>query len=113
MKTILHSIGHIYIGSTIELVVNTSISDDGTTMNVSWQPITLEQARGFFVYRIVLTPLSSNKRNDLSKDVPPDQTSTTLTGLDPRVSYAVTAGVVNEDNPDLIGPVSSPVIVEP
>ena len=103
----------MHAGSEIELVVTTMRSNNGTTLTVSWLPITLEQARGFFVYRVVLNPVSRSQRDDLSEDVPRNQTSTTFSNLDPEVSYAVTAGVVNENDPNLVGPVSTPLVVNP
>ena len=88
-------------------------SDDGTMITVSWQPITLEQARGFFVIRVTLMEFNQKRQGPLTMDVPDNETNTTFSGLDPGLSYGVTAGVINKNNPDLKGPMPSPTIVPP
>ena len=85
-------------------VTSITRSDDGTVITVAWQRITLEQARGFFQYRVTLTPLTSNTRQAvaLTKTIPSDQTSVIFQDLDPSVQYIVSVGVVNINNMDLV-----------
>ena len=88
-------------------------SENGTVV-ISWQPVTLEQARGFFLYRVTLTPAVGNKQQAMiTRDVPRTQTSVAVSILDPSVEYAVSVGVVNVNNTDLIGPTHPPLIVAP
>ena len=83
-------------------------------ITVSWELVTLEQARGFFLYRVVLTPATSNKRQaPIIRDVPRSQTSVVIGNLDSGVEYAVSVGVVNEENMDLAGPTREPLAVAP
>ena len=83
-------------------------------ITVSWEPVTLEQARGFFLYRVVLTPATSNKLQALIiKHVPRNQTSVVIGNLDSGVEYAVSVGVVNEENIDITGPTRKPLVVAP
>ena len=88
-------------------------SADGTEITVSWQPVTLEQARGFFVYRVTISPATSSKRQAaIVIDVPADnQTSITVSDLDPSVEYTVSVGVVNENNMELAGPTLPPLTI--
>ena len=77
-------------------------------ITISWEPVTLEQARGFFLYRVVLLPATTNKRQaPIIRDVPRSQTSVVIGSLDSGVEYAVSVGVVNEENIDQRGPTSS------
>ena len=86
---------------------------DGEVITVSWQSITLEQARGFFVYRVIISPFTSSKRQaaimiDVSAH---NQTSITVSNLDPSVEYTVSVGVVNENNMELAGPTLPPLTI--
>ena len=83
-------------------------------ITISWEPVTLEQARGFFLYRVVLQPATTNKRQaSIIRDVPHSQTSVVIGNLDSGVEYAVNVGVVNEENMDLTGPTGGPLVVAP
>ena len=94
------------------IIFNASRSENGTVITISWQPITLEQARGFFIYRVTLTPAVSNKRQAvIPTDVPRNQTSVAVGNLDPGVEYAVSVGVVNVNNMELMGPTRPPLTV--
>ena len=52
-------------------------SDDGTSMFITWDLLTLEQARGFFHYRITLSASTDRRRqsNVLTFDTPFNVTS--------------------------------------
>ena len=92
-------------------------SDDGITMFITWDPITLEQARGLFQYRITLSASTDRRRQSTGRtiNVPFNVTSYNVTGLDPQLTYSVSirVGVYNESAPDGIsdGPTSPPIFV--
>ena len=92
-------------------VTNVTRSQDGTEITVTWEPITLEQARGFFNYTITLSEANARRRQSFTVTVPRDQTSYTQTGLDPNQQYQVTVGatVMASDGSTLTGPPSPPV----
>ena len=54
-----------YTGPTVAVMFTANRSDDGTVIIVSWQPVTLEQARGFFVYQAILAPVSNKRQSTL------------------------------------------------
>ena len=86
-------------------------SSDGTMVIVSWQPVTLEQARGFFVYRVIITPVVTNNKGQsvVIRTVSHNETSVTVSGLDSSVEYTVNVVVVNENNTELVGPTEPPI----
>ena len=87
-------------------------SHDGTSMIITWDPITLEQARGFFQYRITLSASTDRRQRTTGRiiDLPFNVTSYNVTGLDPQLTYSVSIGaaVYNESAPGGIsdGPTS-------
>ena len=91
--------------------------EDGTSMLITWDLLTLEEARGFFHYRITLSASTDRRRqsNVLTFDVPFNVTSYNVTGLDPQLTYLLSVGaaVYNESAPNGIsdGPTSPPVSV--
>ena len=96
---------HTHVETRTVPEYNAMRSDDGTMMIVRWTPLTLEEARGFISYQVSLIPANDNRRQSpLSMTVDSNQSSVTFTGLDPRVRYAVSLGVISSD-PD-IGPVT-------
>ena len=76
--------------------------------------MTLEQARGFFQYVIILQP-QNNRRRQTDGDiyVPYNQTSITLPVMS-QLDYSVTVGVAvqNETGGFLSGPTSPPVTID-
>ena len=90
-------------------------SANGTVILVNWQPVTLEQARGFFVYRVIISPATSSKQQEtITIDVPAhNQTSITVSNLDPSVVYNVSVGVVNKNNTELTGPTLPSLTIPP
>ena len=103
-----------HTGPIVAPIFTASRSENGTVIIISWQPITLEQARGFFLYRVTLTPAIRNKRQAvITRDVPRTQTSVAVSIPDPGVEYAVSVGVVNVDNMDMVGPTHAPLSVTP
>ena len=87
-------------------------SDNGMVVTVGWRPITLEQARGFFQYRVTLAPLTRNTRQAVAvtKTIPSDQTSVIFQNLDPSVQYIISLGLVNINNMDLVISAPLPIV---
>ena len=76
---------------------------------ISWIPVSLEEARGFFQYHIVLDSADSS-RSQLSAIVPSNETSVNITALEPQLMYTLTVSVaaVSETGQLLEGPSSPP-----
>ena len=70
---------------------------------MTWQPLTLLEARGFIVYLIQLYEVGSVKREVLSLTVPMDQDNATFSDLDTTANYEVSVGTLNMASGD-IGP---------
>ncbi|XP_019851145.1 PREDICTED: neogenin-like [Amphimedon queenslandica] len=72
----------------------------GDTIVLSWDPVTLEEAKGFFVYSIKLTPdddsTSSTLRqtNTRAISVAYDTTSVNITDTEPQLAYTVSISVL-------------------
>ncbi|XP_011407562.1 PREDICTED: neogenin-like [Amphimedon queenslandica] len=72
----------------------------GETIVLSWDPVTLEEAKGFFVYSIRLTPddgsTSSTLRqtNTRTISVAYDTTSVNITDTEPQLAYTVSISVL-------------------
>ena len=81
-------------------------------MNVTWDTIPLERARGFIRgYTIFLTPSTGQRKRQngvVMGTAPPDATSLVVGGLDPSVNYAVTVGASSDEG---LGDTSDPVII--
>ena len=96
-----------YVAPTINAVTTIRLAD-GVALTVDWDPVTLEQARGFFSYTVTIeSTCDSNGQSDSrTVTVPSNQTSHTEVGLDPTLQYGVTVGVtVNSANGEtIIGP---------
>ena len=90
---------------------NASRSVNGAVITVSWQPVTLEQAKGFFVYRVIISPSKQQKVVKINVSAH-NQTNITVSDLDPSVEYNVSVGVVNVNNMELAGPIK-PVTLPP
>ena len=70
----------------------------GTSVSVSWEPLSLFEARGFPVYTVTLVPSSSDGRatrqsNDGVIRVTTNESNIVVGGLDPKVEYGVTVAV--------------------
>ena len=78
---------------------------NATAMNVSWIPLTLVQARGFFRTRINYQPQGNRKRQSGTVDVDGRQGSVIINGLTSGVAYDVSAVPFNiESGQQLLGP---------
>ena len=90
-----------------------------TTIRVSWQPLSLVEARGHITYRVMVTPTTGSRRKrqatqggrvcTLSSpcEVPANESSVIVAGLDRDTSYSVTVMAVNSE--DEAGPTSLPI----
>ena len=67
-----------------------------TSLNITWTPLTLFDARGFPVYRVVLTPVDAKSLKKRQSN--PDPIITTnnfavVTGLSENTDYSIVVGV--------------------
>ncbi|XP_019849961.1 PREDICTED: hemicentin-1-like [Amphimedon queenslandica] len=92
----------------------------GDTIVLSWDPVTLEEAKGFFVYSIRSTPddgsTSSTLRqtNTRTISVAYDTTSVNITDTEPQLAYTVNISILLLSNAGLIeGPVVSEIVPVP
>ena len=77
---------------------NVRIERSGTSVSVSWDPLSLFEARGFPTYTVTLVPSSSDDRvtrqsNDGVIRVTTNESNLVVGGLDPKVEYDVTVAV--------------------
>ena len=82
-------------------------SSDGLSMNISWSPLTLSQARGFVNYIISYGPPVGLKREALSMPRTVNGSFATVSGLEATGTYSVT---VSGQTSAGQGPSSSPVL---
>ena len=86
-----------------------------TTMDVSWRPLTLSEARGFVTfYSIAYTPTPNSRRRQAPQDTmhvnaSADSSSVTVVGLDGDLAYSVTVSASTSAG---MGPQSDTVIIE-
>ena len=90
-----------------------------TTIRVSWQLLSLVEARGHITYRVMVTPTTGSRRRRQATqgervctllspcEVPANESSVTVGGLDSDTSYSVTVMAVNSE--DEAGPTSVPI----
>ena len=77
---------------------NVKYERSGTTINISWDPLSLIEARGFPVYTVTLTPLSlvGNRATRQSNDdgiVTTNETDVVIDDIDPNEEYYLTITV--------------------
>lgn len=79
-------------------------------MLISWEQISLTEAKGFIkFYRIILQAVSSRrKRQTLTFEVPANASSTVLGGLNPSLSYNILVDATTGAGPG--SPASAPPI---
>ena len=87
-----------YEGSPVKPPENVTFErTDDDTITVTWEPLSLFEARGFPVYTVTLTPVFSRRRRQTSVDgvimIKTNQTNAVIKGLDPDVHYALTVTV--------------------
>ena len=88
---------------------------------VSWQPLSLVEARGHITYDVMVTPTTGSRRRRQATQgervctlsspckVPANESSVIVWGLDRNTSYSVTVMAVNSE--DKAGPTSMPITV--
>ncbi|XP_065907794.1 cell adhesion molecule DSCAM-like isoform X2 [Dysidea avara] len=82
----------------LKLLENVKLERSGTSLNISWNPLSLFEARGFPVYTVTLETSSSDNRvtrqsNDGVIRVTTNESNIIVGGLDPKVEYGVTVAV--------------------
>ena len=79
-------------------------SNDNTQMTVSWTPSTVVEARSLIqFYRVTYSPAAVGNRkrqsgilcNQSPCDVPGNESSVLITGLDPAIIYGIQVAIVN------------------
>lgn len=78
----------------------TRSEEDPSEIVVTWQPLTLLEARAFIEYLIQLHVVGSVKRQVLSMTVPMDEDSVTFSGLDTTADYEVSVGTITVSSGD-------------
>ena len=99
----VESYSHIFF--TEELIPNRSPENiiyerSDTTVSVSWDPLSLIEARGFPIYTVTLIPFSllpnraiRQANDDGIISVTTNETDIVVEGLDPNVEYSLTVAV--------------------
>ena len=87
-----------YEGSPVRPPENITVErTDDDTVTVTWEPLSLFEARGFPVYTVTLTPEFNRRRRQTGDDgvimVTTNQTNVVIKGLDPDVHYSLTVTV--------------------
>jgi len=77
---------------------NIEFERSGTSVSVSWEPLSLFEARGFPVYTVTLVPSTNDDRvtrqsNNGVIRVTTNESNIVVGGLDPKVEYGVTVAV--------------------
>ena len=100
---------------------STRIND--TAIRVSWQRLSLVEARGHITYRVRVAPTTGSRRRRQATqgesvctlpspcEVSANESSVIVGGLDRDTSYSVTVMAVNSENED--GETSVPVTIPP
>ena len=82
-------------------------SADGTNMTITWDAVSLTEARGFFEYTIRLTRSSRKRQTGDPIRVPYTETSYTAVDLDDQATYGVSMGLSVDDGSGQ-GPIAGP-----
>ena len=100
-------------------VIVTRVSD--TVIRVMWQRLSLVEARGHIRYHVMVTSTAASKRKRQATqgermctlmspcEVPANESSVLVGGLDPSTSYSIAVVAVNGEDED--GSTSAPVIL--
>ena len=76
---------------------NVTFARSGSTITVTWKPLSLFEARGFPVYEVTLTPISRRNKRQSNVDgvisVTTNETNVVIEGLDPTVEYSLAVTV--------------------
>ena len=74
--------------------------EDPSEIVVTWQPLTLLEAKGFIEYLVQIHKVGSIKRQLLSMTVPMDEDSVTFSDLDTTADYEVSVGTITVSSGD-------------
>ena len=92
--------------------ISANRSANGTVLTVRWQPLSLEDAGGFYKTFLTVSTNDQRRRQNIqfSKKVPFTQSSAAFVGLDPSIQYSLTIAVIATDGigNELEGPSSEP-----
>ena len=89
------------------------------TIRVNWLPLSLVEAQGHITYRVMVTSTTGSRRRRQATqgervctllspcEVPANESSVIVVGLDRDTSYSVTVMAANSENED--GPTSVPI----
>ena len=77
-------------------VAVTRSESDIRALIVTWEPLTLVEAKGFINYTVTLTP-GGSQTGTLTRTVSGDQNSTTFTDTDPTMDYTVKVGTLTSN----------------
>ena len=96
------------------VITGASRSDNGSVLTVGWQPVSLEDAGGFYRNRIALSSIIHNI--PLVKYIPYNESNTEFIELDPFTLYTLTITLVVIDTvqgQEITGPSSEAVEILP
>ena len=97
----LESVEYVFFSkelTPLKLLENVQLERSGTSVIISWEPLTLFEARGFPTYAVTLVPSTSDDRvtrqsSDGVIRVTTNESNIVVGGLDPKVEYDVTVAV--------------------
>ena len=97
----LESVEYVFFSeelTPLKLLENVQLERSGTSVIISWEPLTLFEARGFPTYAVTLVPSTSDDRvtrqsSDGVIRVTTNKSNIVVGGLDPKVEYDVTVAV--------------------
>ena len=77
---------------------------NSTTLNITWTPLTLFEARGFPIYRVVLTTDANNRRKRQSDSISVITTNSfaIITDLNENTDYSVAVGVTTVNSSEFV-----------
>ena len=88
---------------------------NGIVLTVSWNPVSLEDAGGFYKSNLVVSAIDQNQKIfQFSHQIPYTNSSTVFVGLLPSISYSLQINIINinTDGEEIMGPLSEPYAIE-
>ena len=90
-------------------------SEDGTTLNLTWNPISLEEAGGFYHNYILLSSeVKKRQTSQITRRVPYSESSSLFDGLEPLITYSLLMRiiVISSNGREDIGPSSETIEIK-
>ena len=90
-------------------------SEDGTTLNLTWNPLSLEEAGGFYHSHIILSSkVKKRQTSQITQRVPYSDSSSFFEGLEPSMSYTLIMRiiVISSNGREDIGPNSEAIEIK-